>query len=205
MGHGMSASETLTKAVAMNVRLWIHGEHIRMLARRRVRPQSTLRSASKCAIMNAMRAALQLQKGDYAGTLIDPDGGACLRWGPYLSADDVRRMRGKLCDLIEAISTREGWQREALDDVVAPATCGPLSDLLPSCIISPNGCKRGKRNRPHVKRWRVARGGWKGLMTNARDLANRKNRQADVCALFQLQSLNNPVAHFLRWARRKVR
>jgi hypothetical protein len=43
----------------------------------------------------------------------------------------VSRMVGQLCELIEAISTLEGWQREALDDVVARAKYGPLSDLLP--------------------------------------------------------------------------
>ena len=69
---------------------------------------------------------------DCVGALRDPDGGAYLPWGPYLSPDDVRRMRGDLVAMIEQLSTIEGWGRDHLDDVLTRAIRGPLADLLPN-------------------------------------------------------------------------
>jgi hypothetical protein len=66
------------------------------------------------------------------GALIVPDGGAYLPWGPYLSPDDVRLMRGELAGMIEQLSTLEGWASERLADTIARAVRGPLSDLMPN-------------------------------------------------------------------------
>jgi hypothetical protein len=74
----------------------------------------------------------ELEGDGCAGALIDPDGGAYLPWGPYLSASDVRRMRADLAVLIEDLATLEGWPREHLDDVIGRAMRGPLHDLMPN-------------------------------------------------------------------------
>jgi hypothetical protein len=49
-----------------------------------------------------------------------------------MSADDVRRLRAELCNVIKALSTLDGWRLETLDEVLARAIRGPLSDLLPN-------------------------------------------------------------------------
>ncbi|MBB5467247.1 hypothetical protein HDG32_003367 [Paraburkholderia sp. CI2] len=63
---------------------------------------------------------------------VDPDGGAHLPWGPYLSPDDVRRLRADLAGMLEELAALEGWARELLDDVMTRAMRGPLADLLPN-------------------------------------------------------------------------
>jgi hypothetical protein len=67
-----------------------------------------------------------------AGALIDPDGGAYLPWGPYLSPADVQRMRGELFDMIDELCRREGWTDERRHDTMTRAVRGPLSDLMPN-------------------------------------------------------------------------
>jgi len=58
--------------------------------------------------------------------------GAYLPWAPHTSADDARRLRAELCNVIEALSTLEGLWLETLDEVLARAMRRPLSDLLPN-------------------------------------------------------------------------
>lgn len=67
-----------------------------------------------------------------AGALVDPDAGAYLPWGPYLSPADVQRMRGELFDMIDELCRFEGWSLERRHDTMTRAVCGPLSDLLPN-------------------------------------------------------------------------
>ncbi|WP_233863024.1 hypothetical protein [Paraburkholderia adhaesiva] len=66
------------------------------------------------------------------GALRSRSGGLYLPWGPYLSADDVRRMRAELVAMLEELSTLERWPRELLDDTMARAIRAPLADLLPN-------------------------------------------------------------------------
>jgi hypothetical protein len=68
---------------------------------------------------------------DCTGALIDPDGGAFLPWGPYLSPDDVRRMRAELIGQIEELSGLECWPDSYRDEVLTAAVRGPLSALMP--------------------------------------------------------------------------
>jgi hypothetical protein len=68
---------------------------------------------------------------DCIGSLIDPDGGVYLPWGPYLSPDDARRMRGELVVMIEELARLECWPRSLLDEVLTAAVRGPLSALMP--------------------------------------------------------------------------
>ncbi|MBB5501557.1 hypothetical protein [Paraburkholderia sp. MM5384-R2] len=57
--------------------------------------------------------------------------GVFLPWGPYLSADDVRRMRAELVGMIEELSSLEGWPQLYRDEVLTAAVRGPLAALLP--------------------------------------------------------------------------
>jgi hypothetical protein len=74
----------------------------------------------------------QAEPDDCAGALIDPDGGAYLPWGPYLSPADVQRMRGELFDMIDELCRREGWSNERRHDTMTRAMRGPLADLMPN-------------------------------------------------------------------------
>ncbi|MGF6608483.1 hypothetical protein OKW45_003405 [Paraburkholderia sp. WSM4175] len=70
---------------------------------------------------------------DYCmGALRDPVGGLFLPWGPYLTADDVRRLRAELFTAIVELADAERWTRERYNDTVARAARGPLADLLPN-------------------------------------------------------------------------
>ena len=69
---------------------------------------------------------------DCIGALQSADGGLYLPWGPCLSADDVRRMRGELVALIEELADLEQWDSGRRDDVLTRAIRGPLSDLQPN-------------------------------------------------------------------------
>lgn len=51
-------------------------------------------------------------------------------WGPYLSGDEVRRMRANLVGAIAEIARLECWQQAHRDEVLTAATRGPLSALL---------------------------------------------------------------------------
>lgn len=66
------------------------------------------------------------------GALRSRSGGLYLPWGPYLSADDVRRLRVDLAGMLEELAALEGWRRELLDDVMTRAMRAPLTDLLPN-------------------------------------------------------------------------
>jgi hypothetical protein len=66
------------------------------------------------------------------GALRSRSGGLYLPWGPYLTPDDVRRMRAELALMLGYLEELEAWPRELLDDVMARAMRGPLADLLPN-------------------------------------------------------------------------
>lgn len=74
----------------------------------------------------------QVIPGDCVGALRSTDGALYLPWGPRLSLDDVRRTLAELVSAIEELAGIEYWPRTHLDDVVARAIRGPLSDLLPN-------------------------------------------------------------------------
>ncbi|MGQ7939516.1 hypothetical protein [Paraburkholderia sp. D1E] len=82
--------------------------------------------------IHAVEVAPKTVPDDCAGALLDRDGGLFLPWGPRLTAEDVRRLRDALIDLIREIARVEGWSCDLLNDVLERATCGPLSDLLPN-------------------------------------------------------------------------
>lgn len=121
----MSAAEILLRARTLGVRLWIEGDRVKMKgpaeALAELKPEI---AANKPEIMAFLKAG--------GGALIDPDGGAYLPWGPYLSADDVFRLRAELAELIEDMADAEDWTPAYRDEVLARAMRGPLYDLLPN-------------------------------------------------------------------------
>ncbi|WP_341312603.1 hypothetical protein WN982_14160 [Paraburkholderia sp. IMGN_8] len=72
----------------------------------------------------------QAEPDDCAGALIDPDGGPYLPWGPYLAADNVRRLRAELFAMIDELAQAEGWTPERYSDTMGRARNGPVADLL---------------------------------------------------------------------------
>jgi len=74
----------------------------------------------------------QRQASTSDGALRSRSGGLYLPWGPYLSPDDVRRLRADLAGMLEELASLEHWPRELLDDVFTRAMRGPLADLLPN-------------------------------------------------------------------------
>lgn len=73
---------------------------------------------------------LQIGPDLCAGSVIHPDGGAYLPWGPYLAADNVRRLRAELFAMIGELAHVEAWCCELHDEIMSRAANGPLSDLL---------------------------------------------------------------------------
>lgn len=125
-------AEILSKADVLGVRLILNGDKVRLVgkeeAREVIRPDVV---AHKPELLAHLRAAAN-DAADCAGALIDPDGGAYLPWGPYLSADDVRRRRAELAELIEDLADAEDWPAAYRDEVLGRAMRGPLYDLLPN-------------------------------------------------------------------------
>ncbi|WP_233864003.1 hypothetical protein [Paraburkholderia adhaesiva] len=74
----------------------------------------------------------QAEPDNCAGALIDPDGGPYLPWGPYLEADNVRRLRAELFAMIDALARAEAWTPARYADTMDRAANGPLADLLPN-------------------------------------------------------------------------
>ncbi|NYH23957.1 hypothetical protein [Paraburkholderia bryophila] len=88
----------------------------------------------KSEIVAYLRAAAKdadKPPADHALMLRDESNGLYLPWGPYMSADDVRRLRAVLADVIAELSRLEGWAHVDLDDITSRATRAPLSALLP--------------------------------------------------------------------------
>ncbi|MFM0053630.1 hypothetical protein [Caballeronia grimmiae] len=56
--------------------------------------------------------------------------GPFLPWGPYLTADDVRRMRGELRMAIDELAACEGWPRSHKSKIMAQAMNGSAANLL---------------------------------------------------------------------------
>ncbi|CAE6747380.1 hypothetical protein [Paraburkholderia domus] len=128
----MSIAQILTKAQTMGVRLRIDGDRVKIAgpapAVASIKPEI---AAHKPEIMAHLRAAAN-DAADYSGALHSLDGGLYLPWGPYLSPDDVRRMRGKLVAMIEQLADMEHWDAGRRDDVLTRAIRGPLADLMPN-------------------------------------------------------------------------
>jgi hypothetical protein len=128
----MSAAEIVERAATLRVRLWIDRERINMAGPSKsvatIKPKV---AAHKPEIMTYLRAAAS-EAADCAGALIDPDGGAYLPWGPYLSSKDMLTMRDELVALIDEPAARERWDAPRLNDVMSRALRGPLGDLLPN-------------------------------------------------------------------------
>ncbi|KAA1015120.1 hypothetical protein FVF58_04150 [Paraburkholderia panacisoli] len=128
----MNAGQILSKAQTMGVRLSLNGDVVKMKgpasAIATIKPEI---AAHKSAIVAHLQAAAGVP-ADSIGALIDPNGGVYLPWGPYLSADDVQRMRTELLAMIEQLAALEGWPHKIFDDVMERAVRGPLSDLLPN-------------------------------------------------------------------------
>jgi hypothetical protein len=59
-------------------------------------------------------------------------GGAFLPWYAPVSPSQVREWMAELVELIEEIADTENWPTAHLDNVLASAMNGPLSDLLPN-------------------------------------------------------------------------
>ena len=132
----MSVVKILNRAQTMGVRLSLSGDTVKLrgsaTAIATIKPEI---SAHKPEIVRHLRAIandVEHSRADCAGALRDPHGGLYLPWGPYLSPDDVRRMRADLAGMIERLSKLEGWPRALTDDVTDRAMRGPLADLLPN-------------------------------------------------------------------------
>jgi hypothetical protein len=139
----MSAAEIVERAAVLRVRLWIEGGRISMEGPGRavatIKPEI---AANKPAILAYLQGCANAPAStdcappagavtdDCAGALIDPDGGPYLPWGPYLEAANVRRLRGELFAMIDALARAEGWTPERYADTMGRAANGPLSDLL---------------------------------------------------------------------------
>ncbi|WP_235012433.1 TubC N-terminal docking domain-related protein [Caballeronia catudaia] len=115
----------LSKAQALGVRLRVEGDRVKMrgpaAALAAIKPEIAENKEEIMAILNAA-----------GGALIDPDGGAYLPWGPYLSSADVVRMRAELAEAIEDLADWEDWIPAYRDEILSRAMRGPLSDLLPN-------------------------------------------------------------------------
>ena len=122
----MSIAQLLSKAAEMGVTLRLDGETIKIggprAAREALRPDL---AARKPEIIAYLRAASPDGSPSSSGASFWP-------WGPYLTAADVARRRAELVNMIEQLADMESWPRELLDDVLARAVRGPLSDLLPN-------------------------------------------------------------------------
>ncbi|MDN7458181.1 MULTISPECIES: hypothetical protein [Burkholderia] len=131
-----SVAQILGKAESLGVRLRLDGEIVRMNGPKDAR--DAIRAdviAHKPEIVEHLRAAADDAESipaDCVGALHDPDGGLYLPWGPYLSRDDVHRMRAELIRMVEELSALERWTSAHRDDVLARAIRGPLADLLPN-------------------------------------------------------------------------
>jgi hypothetical protein len=147
----MSAADIVERAAALGVSLWIDGERIGIEGPARgvatIKPELVARKPEVMAYLlerhgsvgaagnpSAGQAANdpQAEPGDCAGALIDPDGGAYLPWGPYLAADNVRRLRAELFGMIDELAQAEAWTPERYADTMGRAANGPLADLLPN-------------------------------------------------------------------------
>jgi hypothetical protein len=87
-------------------------------------------NSSNCSRSNVDVSSTEVSDDLCAGALIHPKGGAYLPWGPYLTPDDVHRMRTELVATIEALANLERWADELRDDVLSRAIRAPLSALL---------------------------------------------------------------------------
>lgn len=74
-------------------------------AREVIRPELIAR---KPEIIAHLRAAAN-DAADSSGALLSDDGGLYLPWGPYLSANEVRRLQAELMKLIGEVADVEGW------------------------------------------------------------------------------------------------
>ncbi|MDH6150488.1 MULTISPECIES: hypothetical protein [Paraburkholderia] len=144
----MNAAQIVERATAMRVRLWIEDGRISMEGPARavatIKPEIAAHKPEILAYLHG-GAHAQTTPGpavsappgadvadECAGALIDPDCGAYLPWGPYLAADNVRRLRAELFAMIDELAHAEGWTRERYADTMGRAANGPLSDLLPN-------------------------------------------------------------------------
>ncbi|WP_233831777.1 hypothetical protein [Paraburkholderia sp. ZP32-5] len=130
----MSAVEIVSKAKAMGVRLLLNGDGIKMRgpadAIATIKPVLAAHKPEVIAYLRTVEH--EAAPADCSGALLAPDGGLYLPWGPYLSPDDVRRMRAELAELIEDLADSEGWPADHRNDVLSRAMRGPLADLLPN-------------------------------------------------------------------------
>jgi hypothetical protein len=130
----MSVAQLLDKAAAMGVTLRLEGDAVKVggprAAREAMRPEL---AAHKPEIIAHLRAAANdAVPADCVGALRTKSSALYLPWGPYLSPDDVGRLRADLVGMIEALAVLEAWPDDCRDDVLARAIRGPLSDLLPN-------------------------------------------------------------------------
>ncbi|CAE6700462.1 hypothetical protein R69927_03270 [Paraburkholderia domus] len=149
----MSAADIVERAAALGVVLRLEDERIGIEGPARgvatIKPELAARKPEVMAYLLEQRqdvktpAAGNPPAGEaandppaapdgFAGALVDPDGGAYLPWGPYLSPADVQRMRGVLFDMIDELCRFEGWSDERRHDTMTRALRGPLSDLWPN-------------------------------------------------------------------------
>jgi len=56
--------------------------------------------------------------------------GLFLPWGPYLTPDDVRRMRDELRATIDELAAGEGWPRSHKDEILSLVMTGSAATLL---------------------------------------------------------------------------
>lgn len=128
----MNVAQILSKARTMGVRLRIDGDRVKIagpaLAVASIKPEI---AAHKPEIMAYLRAATD-DAADCHGGLHSRDGGVYLPWGPYLSPDDVREMRGELAAKIKQLADLERWPQSDLNEVLTRGIRGPLADLLPN-------------------------------------------------------------------------
>ena len=125
-------------------------------AREAMRPEL---AAHKSEIVAHLRTAAN-DPADCTGALIDPNGGAYLPWGPYLSAGDVHRKRAELAELIEDLADAEEWPAAYRDEVLARAMRAPLYDLLPNLAyfrerIADLDAEREARHLLRRRTWRM--------------------------------------------------
>jgi hypothetical protein len=116
----------------MGVRLSLSGDKVKLRGPANAIAAITPELAEhKPEIVRHLRNVARVPE-ECVGALRSADGGFYLPWGPYLTPDDVSRMRAELVGMIEELANLECWPETYRDDVLSRAIRGPLADLLPN-------------------------------------------------------------------------
>lgn len=157
----MKVADILSKAHALGVRLRLDGEIVKIAGS--VKAVAAIKpdiAAHKPEIVLYLRSAAN-DPVDVCFP-VSRDGGAFMPWCAPVAPGQVREWMAELVELIEEIANAENWLPAHLDNVLARAVNGPLSDLLPNlhhfrATVAEIDAECEARHLVHLHTWRAGK------------------------------------------------